>query len=462
MDAVTGTGGQERGASVVVITLAVGAFLGIVITAIAWINVSYARHGSLQLAEVSESASHHGSIAMALVLLAERLQNENLPPLIASQLDGVSPGVHIEDEGGKMSWPFMMYALPAMLSAFNANVPDMDDRVEELVERLGFGKIESPLMKYPVVMPAEAPLPVGRMECPEELGAWLELGGSDLKAVRRWFTPCETLGLNVNTADPTCVEGMLQWQRRSAVTWTDPVVKGDLVGGSSPFVANLYGLPAADSVVQGDPPGRPSALDMTLPVNSLIAVDPETATPNGYNVMWQLVQTALNAPFSVSWLDPPALRKAKFSTGTVSYPPKYSFNAYGVGLNAWLRFNSVTDASDVVGGRPYGPGQVTQPLGLLWYTPESYCLPISPALFGEYDKDSAGVVPTVDLHVAWSAAAFTGWLSVQGPGPYTTTSDWYTFEAATSRSGGSFVTRVTAQVWPDEMPRVIMASFDDE
>ena len=81
-------------------------------------------------------------------------------------------------------------------------------------------------------------------------------------------------------------------------------------------------------------------------------------------------------------------------------------------------------------------------------------------MIGEFDIWAPPVRYPKDLNVGLSAAAYTGWLSLQGPGPFRSASSWYTLSAPGSESGGDVEAKITVQLFPDELPTVRFSSFE--
>lgn len=445
----------ERGLGLTAVILSVGGLVGMAAVAIVAMTGAAGSQANRLKAMALLRASQHGQVCQATALLAERLQRADLPPVTATDLEQMLPGTPIEDEGGKVSLPMNVHALPSVLKVFG--VDEMDQPLADLAEIWDLSYVTTPYLSYPMLAPSATPISYVRFESPGDLAGFLGLSRREAEKVSRWFTPCETTGVNVNTADRQCVEGLLAWQRGAAKGWTDRAAEANTPGGH----IHIWPLPSQDSVVKASPRQKPSeALQTTLPV-SLYAVDPSPG--KSYDPLWQLVRVAIsNAPFQVLWMDHLfPHKKATFESDIVDLDKKYSnIPSYAVRPNAWLKFQSVPDADAMVGGRPYAVNEVTQPLGLYWFTPESYFTPINPSALGQFEVQNP--VPPIALNVGLSAAAFTGWVSLQGPGPYRPASEWYTFAPRDTVGGSEVVTRVTLRVYPNEMPVVLMASAEEE
>ncbi len=124
-------------------------------------------------------------------------------------------------------------------------------------------------------------------------------------------------------------------------------------------------------------------------------------------------------------------------------------------------FSGSSDAAAAIAtsptGRPYRTGDVTQPLGLAWYTPEAWFSPISPVTAGQF----AGSAPLA-INVGLGSAAFTGWLSLQGPGPYRVGSSWYSFTANASLKGVSLTQKIICRISPKTLPQILIATEEGE
>lgn len=448
----------ERGSSILVATMGVGLLVGLLATAILAMGTLEHRRVQQATAATQEMADQWGLTGMAVHLLAERLQS--LPPVKTQELANLLPGVHIEDEGGKLSLPLTAYALPTVLSQFG--VMNHPGKTAMVAEALGLSIVVAPYLSYPMLQPSNVLKGVPRFESAEDLWGFLELSQEEIEGVGRWFTPCETVGINVNTADLLCVEAILAWQRTSAMTWHDrtAVVK------TGTRVRHLYPMPGQEQLVEESANQRvrpDEVLATTLP--SLFPTDPAES----YSPMNQLVQIVIRESVVIPWLYHPQLPpqggdfRWAFWTGR---PPEY-FNPkfgdrdkpYAVRSNAWMGFQSVPNATFMVNGRPHAVQDLTQSLGLAWYTPESWFMPMTSSAVGNFKYHIQFPIdpPPKALNVGLSAAAFTGWLSLQGPGPYRATSEWYRFRIKGSVWKSEVSTDVIVRVDADEVPTVLAA-----
>lgn len=432
--------------------------MGLVAVGVLTLNLAGQRQASFDQGVAESRAFQSGNVAQGTALLAQRLQDETKPPVTAQDLREIFPGVLIEDEGGKLSLPSTSYALPSVMQAYGLD--QVTEHVEALAGVWQLSMVRAPHLLYPVQPPGPAASNVMlRFETPEDLGGYLELPWKKMKEVIRWFTPCDTVGINVNTADERCVEGVLAWHQACAKTWTDRPAEG-AQGGTT---VHLWPLPGQEQVVSAFPSAEvpQGLLNLVLP-SEVLAVD--SSVP--YNPLWHLVRLAVtDTPFAVPWLPPPPpypYKKAQFSGATYELFPPYTLKDYGVRPNAWMKHQPAGNAQAVMGGRPYAVSDLTQPLGLLWYTPEAWFMPVTPASTGEFEFVNNTQATPKGINVGLSAAAFTGWVSLQGPGPYRAASDWYTFEARGQKSGSDVVTRITLRIFPNEMPTVLMASAEEE
>lgn len=473
---------SDRGLSLVVVIMAVGALIGGIAASILLMNVAVYRHAQGILGSVQSLADQTGRIGMGAAILADRLQETNLPPVTSEGLGNLVPGIQIEDEGGKLSAPMTLYPLPVVMDQYGLN--QIVDRVKLLADVLGLPVQRGAEMTYPLLLPSDRVKAIYGLESPDDLGMLWGLTREEAHGARRWFTPCPIMGVNVNTADPPVVRGVVLWQRRASPTFmepnrrqvpTDPNVNHD-IGQTG---VEVMALPTPEPVmVAAGPNGSASypeeALAFTLPTDELMAEDPQAPynkiVDNVNRRLWQLVQCGVQASYQPGWLRPvnPPFNSAMFIRNfqpfPVNFSPTYYFNPYNFHSNAWIKFQSVQDPASIASGRPYAIQDLTQPLGAAWITPESWFAPLLPTVIGQfqYIVPWASTVAAKGLNVALSAAAFTGWLSLQGPGPFRCASEWFTFSSSTSAGGGGVTIRFILRVYPDQVPSVVAGEILEE
>lgn len=450
--------GNEKGFSPLLVVVAMGGVLmAIISSAVAGVTWSSLSHARSQSASVQIGSLNHGRLTSGWFVLAERLQS--LAPVTALELTQLMPGVTIQDEGGKVSLPDNIHLLPTVLSRFS--VPNAYDRALGLGEFWEIPVVGAPRLRYPALFPGPGSRSYTRFECAEELAAYLEIPGR-AGEVRRWFTPCPLQGVNVNTAEEAVLDGVVEWTQKCLNGWTDRAAHATAMtlkmyhDYEIPHVdVDVWPLPGQDSVAISSTFERPRILDTVMP-QDLMAIDPSEP----YDSLWLIVATAaFRAPFEVSWLTKnnqmPPYRRAYFESGTVSFPPYYGQKSYVPKIMPWMRGQGTADASTIIQGRPYAASELTQSLGLLWYTPEGWFMPHNPTVMGEFAEVPGSGLPPIGLNVGLSAAAFTGWISLQGPGVFRSTSDWFTFSTQSRESGVAVTTSVTIRVFPNEEPRVL-------
>lgn len=456
----------ESGATLVALAAGVGTVVGLVAVGVMGIT------GSARLAvhhaqgNMEGVATQQGQVWMGAAFLAQRLQDENLPPVTADDFEHLLPGATIEDEGGKLSIPHSVYALPMIMEEFG--VTDVSVRVKDLAAVIGLSMFITENIAYPWAPPRRAMVPVTVFERPEELASYWELPGDQVAEIARWFTSCDTVGMNANTADPRSVMGVVKWQRAASTTWAGRVALG-IGSPNSPimgtFAVHVFPLPGQEPVSLKVPPERPNdLLETALPTTSLFPTDPSTP----YNPLWQLVKLATDAPINteIGWLVPPGpYNKAYWASGVESFPggKKYSRDAYHVRGNAWVKGQPVSGASSLTGQRPLRLNDLTQPVGLLWYTPEAWFTPVTPAALGRFSMTPVHPDrPYKEINVGLAAASFTGWLSLQGPGPFRAGSEWYTITARSNWMSIGVAAQATLRIFPDEMPTVVYSAVTAE
>ncbi len=456
---------KESGAALLAVCLTVSVLIGVVVAGLIGVTMITTRAAALQTTQAVLRAEHTGGLALATAGLAERLQIS--PPVTASDLSAfviphssfvLHSSLVIEDEGGKLSWPFTLYALQPVLDQYG--VGSSRAKTLDFAGLLGLTTVAARNLTYPHWVPPINPTLFYGPESVEEAAVLLSLTtAGEFKNAHRYLTPCRTVGLNLNTAGQKCVAGMMDWHRRSALTYLANST-GGWFDSESKYVYTLP-LPSPNPVVTYTAVNF-SYAEATIPETTLF---PTESDPDRY---WRQLVNAWKQSSFMKWVGPHPTSASPLkilSSPPQAIPGSWLSSSYAVSPHPWFKFNPAGNTSSVIGGRPYGTGDVTQPLALAWYTPEAWFSPMSPIATAEFAPIDLGAgtleIPQTSLDMGLSAAAFTGWLSLQGPGPYRVASDWYTLSLTSVSKGVTIAGRVTCRIFPDALPIMLIHTEEE-